>query len=618
MIFCKKCGKPLPDDAKFCDNCGAEVEHSAPVQPTSGGDSPPIFNPKPKRSRWVIPVVILVIAAFFILIAFFVGRDSGSRVSKPVSSSSRISNPITETQYMFYENNAAHFSFEYPDTYELTEPNSNNVMIVGDEGDFQIMAEYAYAMPNDVFIYNAEDFAEIISSDETMLAGWLGIDTGEITAVSSEKGGCKIELNLEINARPYRGVCYVYDTKGNYGCYVLQFIFCDEPALKYNYQEHIEHVIDSFRITGKPEEDYEIHYIEEFKCTFAAKHEAIAMQNMAKWGELSLYPISEAYSDGFITISNLEGSSNFGEAMSAATHYVLENNEVISVTETAHLPLGRYDYLEQDLIYKLGLKEFTEHDIVFPRSDTYWKIQMNCTEENGDLCWNLLIDILVSLRFEKDGYLKSDTSSASEGDDPAPSGSSIGINEVLDQIESRPGFRSSSDYEPLACYVDLDKDGDHEFIAAYQSKEGDKFTVQYEVWSFPENGNPSQVDAGELYTEAGSMRGSISLVLNKNNGQLHLAMETSHFEGDKKIEIRAYIPWKNGALDWEEGTQMRCSLPMDGGKDEYYINERVVPIEDYNDFAANFSDSQTIDLQAGHGNGGEVAEFDMIRQWYGN
>lgn len=519
---------------------------------------------------------------------------------------------------MLHENSDACFSFEYPDTYELTEPNSNNVMIVGDDGDFQIMAEYAYAMPNDVFIYDAEDFAEMLSSDETMLAGWLGMETGEITDVSSEEDGCKIEFDVEINARPYRGVCYVYDTKGSYGCYVLQFIFCDESASEHNYQEQIEHVTDSFRITGTPEENYEIHSIEEFGCSFAAKREAIAMQNMSQWEELSLYPISDDYSDGFITVSDLGISSNFGEAMSAATHYALQYNEVVSVTETAHLPLGRYDYLEQDLTYKLGLKEFTEHDIVFPRGDTYWKIQMNCTEENSDVCWDLLADILVSLRFEEDGYLKNETPPESGMDNPAPSGSTTGVDEVLDQIESHPGFRTSPDYEPLACYADLDKDGSYEFIAAYQSKEGDKFTVQYEVWSFPENGDPVQVDAGELYTEAGSMRGSISLVLNKNNGKLHFAMETSHFEGDRKIEIRAYIPWEDGTLDWEEGTQMRCSLPMNDGKAEYYINERVVPKEDYDDFAANFENPQTIDLQAGHGNGGEVADFDTIRQWYGN
>lgn len=544
---------------------------------------------------------------------------SGCGVNPDSASDDQSSQPsVTETQYTLHENREACFSLEYPDTYELMEPNSNNVMIVGDDGDFQIMAEYAYAMPNDVFIHNSGDFAAMLSSDEAMLASWLGLETGRITDVSSEKDGCKIEFEVEINARPYRGVCHVYDTKGSYGCYVLQFIFRDEAALKQNYEEQIAHVTDSFRITGTPEESYEIHYINEFGCAFAAKPEAIAMQNMSRWEELSLYPVSEAYSDGFITISNLGGCSNFGEAMSAATDYILHYNEVTSVTETAHLPLGRYDYLEQDLTYKLGLIEFTEHDIVFPRGGTYWKIQMNCSEENSDVCWDLLADLLVSLRFEDDGYLKNDTPPRSETNDPVPSGSSAGVNEVLDQIKSRPGFRSSPDYEPLACYADLDRDGSYEFIAAYQSKVGDNFTVQYEVWSFPEYGDPVQVDAGELYPEAGSMRGSISLVLNKNTGKLHLAMETSHFEGDSKIEIRAYIPWENGTLDWGEGTQMRCSVPMDDGRAEYYINERVVPVQDYDDFAANFSNPQTIDLQAGHGNGGEVADFDTIRQWYGN
>ena len=48
-MFCAKCGVDLPDDARFCSQCGAKVDNGEPVQPDSDDAAEPIpaFAPPP-------------------------------------------------------------------------------------------------------------------------------------------------------------------------------------------------------------------------------------------------------------------------------------------------------------------------------------------------------------------------------------------------------------------------------------------------------------------------------------------------------------------------------------------------------------------------------------------
>lgn len=40
MIYCKKCGNPLPDESKFCNECGASVNENSENPNTNGQNDP--------------------------------------------------------------------------------------------------------------------------------------------------------------------------------------------------------------------------------------------------------------------------------------------------------------------------------------------------------------------------------------------------------------------------------------------------------------------------------------------------------------------------------------------------------------------------------------------------
>lgn len=67
---CEKCGAAVPDDNKFCSDCGAPMQAATPAEPpppvvapgaTEPAPPPPPAQAEPgKRARWWIPVVIVV------------------------------------------------------------------------------------------------------------------------------------------------------------------------------------------------------------------------------------------------------------------------------------------------------------------------------------------------------------------------------------------------------------------------------------------------------------------------------------------------------------------------------------------------------------------------------
>ena len=44
MIYCKKCGTPLPDDAVFCVKCGTKVDRPADAQPSDADKTQPLLT----------------------------------------------------------------------------------------------------------------------------------------------------------------------------------------------------------------------------------------------------------------------------------------------------------------------------------------------------------------------------------------------------------------------------------------------------------------------------------------------------------------------------------------------------------------------------------------------
>lgn len=65
-MYCQNCGAEIPDNTKFCGECGAKVIGAYDI-PESG-------RPGKKKKRWVIPVVVIFAVILGLVIALLVLR----------------------------------------------------------------------------------------------------------------------------------------------------------------------------------------------------------------------------------------------------------------------------------------------------------------------------------------------------------------------------------------------------------------------------------------------------------------------------------------------------------------------------------------------------------------
>lgn len=100
----------------------------------------------------------------------------------------------------------------------------NNVLLaLGDQ--CRVVAECAYITTKNCFIYSAGDFADQLFADSTLLASWVGADNVSLTDTSEEtingRDCHSFGWELEQNGKQYDGCLYLFDTKGDFGCYTF-------------------------------------------------------------------------------------------------------------------------------------------------------------------------------------------------------------------------------------------------------------------------------------------------------------------------------------------------------------------------------------------------------------
>lgn len=84
MKYCSHCGTQLPDNAKFCTNCGAALDAAA---------APTADKSKPK---WLVPVIAVIAVAVGIGVGITAGRKTD--VNEPTPTASSISEDEKQTQ----------------------------------------------------------------------------------------------------------------------------------------------------------------------------------------------------------------------------------------------------------------------------------------------------------------------------------------------------------------------------------------------------------------------------------------------------------------------------------------------------------------------------------------
>ena len=172
-MFCKRCGKLIPDDSKFCPKCGLESPFMhykiTPADDTAETTPPkpapkPAPNPKPKKSgsKGKIIAIAVIIVAVIGLIANFAGGSSlkGTWLSETGDYSITFSD--SETGY-FYENGVVMNASERMMNFTYF-TDGNNLTITVEETLFSNggMMQYVYSLSGDELSLTDEDgYAEV-------------------------------------------------------------------------------------------------------------------------------------------------------------------------------------------------------------------------------------------------------------------------------------------------------------------------------------------------------------------------------------------------------------------------------------------------------------------------
>lgn len=73
-MYCKNCGKKVNEGAKFCRECGSEVERTIPEYPKMNSIQPETTKQKTSPITWVVFFVVLV-GAFIFMYELFSGES---------------------------------------------------------------------------------------------------------------------------------------------------------------------------------------------------------------------------------------------------------------------------------------------------------------------------------------------------------------------------------------------------------------------------------------------------------------------------------------------------------------------------------------------------------------
>lgn len=697
-MFCNKCGTKLPDNAQFCHNCGAkafteeknpritrsepspeEIRETPPQiytqkNPTQQG-APPAFRgqyagqsgpqtsyPMKQRPKWLLPLIAgaSVMAALIIVIGIWTAIGGEKPEPTPASGSSAAEVPSStpaaeeaeEDGFQRYENSAVKFAFNYPEDFDLSEPNANNVLL-GKDDQCRVAVEYAYRTTKNCFIYSAEDFVRQIEADPTVLSGYLGAENVEAKSegrVTTANGQERYDYSwtLSQNGKDYVGGLYIYDSQGDFGCYTFMWMVengTDNTAL---FHEQInQKMLPSFKITGAYQAEGYTFYdevVEGIPVRFALQDELVQEGTVGirddSSGVLEVRPVEGSSSRIYMTRYSDRASSDpekdgLAKALNREMNVYLDKSQyykdVQIISEPDRLELGRYPCVEVEMWgHYTGFGASYDDNIykfLFPRDGTYWVVTMNATDELLDQTANLVVDFLMSLRFEDDGLELGEDAFGSLPDVDLGAGqpaAQADFNQVVDgilsKIEGSTGFMQADDYyKPLVSFTDMDGNGVHELLCLYKIEGDGAPLVVYDVYAVQADGSYSTLEnRKELYLEVGGNSGCIGLAVDKAKTP-YLVVETHTPQGDRFNNTITYIPWESGQTAFRDDWVYLESHGTYGEeeKGQYILGDTKVDKAAFDARQTEFMSLWTdLDLNKGPGNGGNNIDFAGIRKHF--
>lgn len=265
-MFCQKCGKEIPDQAKFCNYCGAQVTiaqtQTAPQQPVQQSDPP---RKKGSAGRFILSVLVVLAAYYgvrYVTQTMLTGPKSSAAPSESTASSES-SGLITvhDTSLL----NSCTYGALYQDgylTYGLTRLHIPGYSLVAGEGD---ETDYLIS-PDSTTVFNALTHLEI---------GGISYDASDKESILKSYSNSSDFSNASmIDFRKYSVdgfpvIRYIVKcTEGNLEVYMGELIACPSKmpnqtlrlclqTLTENGYDEINRIFDTLEISSKFELSYE-------------------------------------------------------------------------------------------------------------------------------------------------------------------------------------------------------------------------------------------------------------------------------------------------------------------------------------------------------------------------
>ncbi len=532
--------------------------------------------------------------------------------------------------YVLYENEHVKFSMEVPAAYTVTEPYENTVLVTDeDPQDFQVHAEYTFATVDSAhFLYDAQDFADLIEADKKQLTDWVGTQELEVlgTGWGEVAGKRCFVCAFTMNGGDATGGLYIFDGQGDFGCYCVTAFINERSDKAALYGEQLQHMVETFAVTGPYQmEGYTLYDMEaeDARVRFFLRGEA----KVNDGDSAAIYPVSSVYSEANIYVSRGYETADhtLDRMIELNTGYFFSYcDNARFTTQPSHFDLGRYSYDMVELEYDQDETHLTTRSAVFISGGFWWEVEAEYTAEYADTVNDTFSDILFSLRVDNDGAVPGTVSSAPEApaqtQDSQPAADnnagSAGVSAVLDVIQAQEGF-SPSDKEPIGFVYGL-PGGSELLVTEYEIAEtGGGYSVCSDAWLVGA-GSAVLLGRNQVYKEAGGGMGWVTVA--EKDGVTYVGLQSYMSYETGSDEYRVYLPVDEQEGAFGEGVYMEIHNVLDGNGFVFgsaMVDGASCAEEDFYAAVRGFDDVDDglpMDLRWGPDDG--VMSFDGLREAY--
>lgn len=198
--LCTGCGAKLPENSQYCPNCARAtklLEQSAPVKDLPAITAPLRSRARPRRSRFLIPLLLLIFVGLFL---WALGSDSPLAQDIQELFGWKQDQVIVETPFSVGPHNLQYFKISLPE-------GSVNVSIVGEFAatDSNDVKPGRATNKNSANSATAEDNIEVFVLTESAFTVWQnGYSTGSLYESGRVEGG-----KFQADIPPGAGIYYL-------------------------------------------------------------------------------------------------------------------------------------------------------------------------------------------------------------------------------------------------------------------------------------------------------------------------------------------------------------------------------------------------------------------------